>query len=86
MQTIDDALACKYVFRIRTDIHGAETCEEARNLFNTLRDESGEGASTWPSPPLYRDGKIIGWFSYNGRIWANKEYNHNDQPLNVEDL
>ena len=74
MQTIDDALACKFTFRIRTDIHGAETFEEARHLFNNLRDESNEGASTWPSPPLYRDGKIIGWFSYNGRVWEHKNW------------
>lgn len=74
MQKIDDALACTFVFRIRKDIYGAPTFSEARKLYANLRDESCEGASTWPTPPLYQDGKIIGWFSYNSRVWVDKNW------------
>ena len=43
--------------------------EEASRVYCTLRDESGEGASTWPN------GTVTGGYrvSYNGRIWLGKD-------------
>ncbi len=70
----DAALLEPFTFLIRGKIYGAASFDEARHLFNNLRDESGEGASTWITPALYREGKVIGWFSYNGRVWAQKAW------------
>lgn len=44
-----------------------ETLEEASAVYERLREESGEGASTFP------DGRITGGYriSYNGRVWRN---------------
>ncbi len=38
-----------------------------------IRDESGEGCSTFRPVNVYKAGttKIIGHISYNGRIWDN---------------
>lgn len=42
----------------------AETAKEASEKYAKMRDESGEGASTWP------DGNWSGHrISYNGKIW-----------------
>ena len=39
--------------------------EEASRVYQTKRDESNEGASTFP------DGRVTGGYriSYNGRVW-----------------
>lgn len=40
---------------------------EASAVYSRLRDESGEGSSTFP------EGKLPGHYvSYNGKVWAGK--------------
>lgn len=46
----------------------AETAQEASEAYCKLRDESDQGASTWPDGSW--DGKRI---SYNGRVWDGTE-------------
>lgn len=38
-------------------------------LYERLRDESGEGASTWPFAKLYVGKRQTAEISYNGRVW-----------------
>lgn len=45
----------------------ASNAAEASAIYCKLRDESGEGASTWP------DGKFGNLhISYNGKVWTGK--------------
>lgn len=42
----------------------------AQQWFDTLRDHSGEGGSTWPLATLYlHESKATLTVSYNGRLW-----------------
>lgn len=42
-------------------------------LYQSTRDASGEGASTFPEGVMLDTrGKIVGWVSYNGCIWDRK--------------
>lgn len=46
----------------------ADTAEEASAIYSKMRDESYEGASTWP------DGDWNGYrISYNGKVWDGEE-------------
>jgi hypothetical protein len=45
----------------------ASDAAEASAIYCKLRDESGEGASTWPNG---RFGKYH--ISYNGKVWSGK--------------
>lgn len=62
----------KYVLKIRRPAglyrYTCETIREARNEYCRLRDESGEGASTFNEGIIEheRDKYRV---SYNGRIW-----------------
>lgn len=49
------------------------TAADARDAYERLRDESGEGASTWPDGVIYIGRKKI-YLSYNGRAWADKAH------------
>lgn len=42
---------------------------EAQRRYCQMRDESGEGASTFPQGTLI-DGKVKHRISYNGRVWV----------------
>ncbi len=56
--------------------------EQASQMFCMARDASGEGASTIPSPKIVDErGEVIGFVSYNGRVWAGTSYVPDAQPL-----
>lgn len=44
------------------------TAAEAVAVYERLRDESGEGASTWPNGKLLAPKETL-TLSYNGRLW-----------------
>lgn len=64
-----------YTLTVRGIRRGFSTASECSKWYSELRAASGEGASTWPPVKLFRDKKLIGRISYNGRIW-----NLSDQP------
>lgn len=59
---------CGVKLKIGRRTHDVASIEEASRLYQRLRDESGEGASTWP------EGRV-GEFriTYNGRIWRGDQ-------------
>lgn len=58
-----------FTFKLFGKTHKAATLADASLVYSTLRDKSGRGASSMPTPELLRNGKTYGHFSYNGRIW-----------------
>ena len=44
---------------------------DASNTYGILRDESGEGASTFPDGRVIV-GKVSYRISYNGRVWSGE--------------
>jgi hypothetical protein len=56
--------------------------EQASLMFCAARDKAGEGASRTPSPKIVDErGEVIGFVSYNGRVWAGVSYVPDAQPL-----
>ena len=43
--------------------------DEASNFYCNLRDQSCEGASTFPKGKVKQGNKVIADISYNGCIW-----------------
>lgn len=58
-----------YSFDIFGKTISAETLADASRAFCADRDKSGRGASGMPLPAIKQDGEIVGYFSYNGRVW-----------------
>lgn len=63
-----------FTFKIFGITHSAKTFAEAKSLYDAERDDTGLGSRDWMDVSLSKDGKIIGWFSYNGRVWASKNW------------
>jgi len=58
-----------FTFKLFGKTHTAATLADASLVYSTLRDQSGRGASSMPTPELLWNGETFGHFSYNGRIW-----------------
>jgi len=57
---------------------------DASAKFCAARDKAGTGASTTPTPMLYDDaGKLVGYVSYNGRVWAGhpRDWKADGKPM-----
>lgn len=58
-----------YQFKLFGKTHKAETLADCSKQFCAVRGKSGRGSSTMPLPEITLDGDVVGYFSYNGRIW-----------------
>ena len=67
--------------RLRTSV---ATFEEASQIYSKLRDERGEGGSTFPTGRL-TSGKTKYFVSYNGRIWSGDPRGPHNQHTLVYD-
>lgn len=61
----------KYFATIRGELLHAATLKEISELYCEIRDETGEGCSTFMPVNVGLAGttEIVGHISYNGRIW-----------------
>ena len=59
-----------FSFKLRGKTHSAPSIAEASALYCKLRDESGEGASTFPMPALRGPQGHFGKLAYNGKVYC----------------
>jgi hypothetical protein len=53
----------------------------ASAAYAQARDLSGEGYSTFPEGVIDRRGEFVAKVSYNGRVWAEREFTPGQRPL-----
>ena len=59
--------------RIGTKLIEVEDLMEAQQVYCEQRDESGEGATTFPPGQVFCDPRtLVARISYNGRVWDPK--------------
>jgi hypothetical protein len=64
--------------------YSVASIEDASRMFCAARDKSGFGASKTATPLIYRaDGGLIGYISYNGRVWSGhpRDWKPGTKPL-----
>ena len=79
--------AKRYYATIRGELHQG-TLKWLSECYCEIRDESGEGCSTFRSVNVYEAGttNIIGHISYNGRVWSGPTGEHGlSIPLCLDD-
>jgi len=77
--------AAPLTLRVGSRTYPVESVEKASRIFVAARDKFGEGASNTPTPLLVRDGKVIGYVSYNGRVWAGLPTDRNVDKAPIYD-
>lgn len=63
-----------FTFNIRGTVYTARTLAGISAAYCKARDESGEGASTFPFPDIEDGGAFVARLSYNGRVWPYGAY------------
>lgn len=58
-----------YTFKLRGKTYAAESLADLSLQYGRVRDASGEGCSTFPTPAVRMGSAYLGALSYNGRIW-----------------
>jgi hypothetical protein len=64
-------MARRFYAQIRDELLHADTLKELSELYCEIRDETGEGCSTFRpvNVCIAGTGEVIGHISYNGRVW-----------------
>jgi hypothetical protein len=69
---------------IRGELLHAASLKEISDLYCEIRDETGEGCSTFMPVNVYRAGAgtpdLVGHISYNGRVWSGPGYDGHIAP------
>ena len=50
----------------------ADTIEEMRAKVQEWQYDERVGAGNWENAPLFLNNKLVGYMSYNGKVWKNK--------------
>ena len=57
---------------------------ELSSAWSRLLDESGVGASCIKGfGPVIDGTRLVGWMSYNGRVWPRRDWQPGDVPVGV---
>ena len=70
-----------FTFTLFKKTYSADNLSELCALFSGARDKSGRGSSTMPLPEISKDGAYFGRFSYNGKVWSNREWAPGTTPI-----
>jgi hypothetical protein len=50
-------------------------------LVREWQNENDVGGGNWGSPAVYKDGKILGYMSYNTKIWDKSVWDNKAQEV-----
>lgn len=64
-------MSSTFTIKVRQKTYTALTLEEISKQYAELRDESGEGGTTWRPVNITDDsGNVVGFLSYNAKVWS----------------
>jgi len=44
------------------------------------------GGGNWMNPALMRDGQVIGYMSYNGKVWSDASFTPSTMQIHIKEL
>ena len=44
------------------------------------------GGGNWMNPALMRDGEIVGYMSYNGKVWSDQSITPSTMQIHIKEL
>ena len=60
----------------------AELLEKVRGWI----DDNAIGGGNWMHPALMRDGQVIGYMSYNGKVWSDQSITPSTMQIHIKEL
>lgn len=59
----------------------AEDIKQLRTKVRQWQTDNCVGGGNWGSPAVYKDGKLLGYMSYNGKLWDKNVFNGQGQEI-----
>ena len=59
-------------FGVQNTTLQAQTLSDLKDLVTVWQAENDIGAGNWVHPAVFKGGELIGFMSYNGRVWLEK--------------
>ena len=64
-----------YHMDLKPQTLSADTLQKLQRLIRRWQTHNYIRPWNWSSPPVYRDGKLLGYLSYNGKLWDKNVFN-----------
>lgn len=61
----------------------SDTYEGILELVREWQRDNDIGGGNWMNPPLVRDGEVLGYMSYNGKVWSDKSWTPSTQQIYI---
>ena len=52
----------------------AKTYDSLLDQVREWQSDNDIGGGNWQNPPLVVDGEVVGYMSYNGKVWADRSW------------
>jgi len=59
----------------------AKDISDLRKKVRLWQTDNCVGGGNWGSPAVYQDGKLVGYMSYNGKLWDKNVFNGLGQEI-----
>lgn len=68
-------------YGVEIEILRAENFQDLKEMVREWQYENDIGGGNWTHPPLKLDGKVVGYMSYNGRVWKDKSITNTTEEV-----
>ena len=59
----------------------AKDIDDLRKKVRLWQTDNCVGGGNWGSPAVYQDGQLVGYMSYNGKLWDKNVFNGLGQEI-----
>ena len=72
---------CEPPYGVDIELLQADDLSQLKALVREWQYENDIGGGNWTHPPLKLDGKVVGYMSYNGRVWKDKSITNTTEEV-----
>jgi hypothetical protein len=73
-------------YRVRVKTIRASTYAELLDKVREWQSDNDIGGGNWMNPALMRDNAVIGYMSYNGRVWSDQSFSPSTMQIHIKEL
>jgi hypothetical protein len=73
-------------YGVRVKTIKAKTYAELLDKVREWQSDNDIGGGNWMNPALMRDSEIVGYMSYNGKIWSDQSITPSTMQIHIREL
>jgi len=73
-------------YGVRVKTIKATTFKELIDKVRSWQSDNDIGGGNWMNPALMRDGEIVGYMSYNCKIWSGASFSPSTMQIHIKEL